>query len=131
MSPYDDKDQGCHDHNCASDVWKDGYLACMCFYQGNASWCDGTKSAYYDNYYKRNGKNPFGDSNQDNRKYNTNISQLDASCRWDWECESGRECYLILGGEILYYSFLGSLNVYTNTSIRILSIKCYQLSFYL
>ena len=38
-------------------------------------WCNGTKSAYYDNYYyyKENGKNPFGDSNQDNRKYNTDF----------------------------------------------------------
>ena len=30
MSPYDNEDQGCHDDNCASDVWKDGCLACMC-----------------------------------------------------------------------------------------------------
>ena len=52
MSSYDDKNQGCHDDDCASDVWKDGCLACMCYNNGNASWFDGTKSAYYDNYWE-------------------------------------------------------------------------------
>ena len=92
MSSYDDKDQGCKDEDCASDVWKDGCLACMCFNQGNASWCDGTKSAYYDNYYKKNGKNPFGDSNRDNRKCKKKVSPKGGSCKWNLQCVGGLEC---------------------------------------
>ena len=43
----------------------------------NASWCDGTKSDYYDDdYFKKNGvENPFGDSNIKNRKCNTVFGQ--------------------------------------------------------
>ena len=73
MSPYDDGKQGCKDEDCASDVCTDGCLACMCFNQGNTSWCDGTKSTYYDNYYEEHGENPFGDSNWSNRKCNTHF----------------------------------------------------------
>ena len=62
---------GCADEDCASDNWKDGCSACMCYKKGNASWCDGTKSAYYDNYFGENGVNPFGDSNRSTRKCNT------------------------------------------------------------
>ena len=95
MSPYDSKDQGCHEKDCASDVWRDGCRACMCYNNGNASWCDRTNSAYYDNYYEEHGKNPFGDSKYSNKKCNTDFSQQDASCRWDWECESGAGCCLV------------------------------------
>ena len=81
-SSYD----GCRDKDCASDRWKDGCLACMCFYD-NDSWCDGTQSAYYDNYYEEHGENPFGDSNWSNRKYNTDFSLKGTSYKWNWECE--------------------------------------------
>ena len=60
----------------------------MCFNNGNALWCDGTKSAYYDSYYEEHGKNPFGDSNPNNRKCNTQFSPKGVSCEWEWECES-------------------------------------------
>ena len=88
MSPYDDRDWGCQDDGCASDVWKDGCEACMCYKRGNDSWCDGTKSAYYDNYYDENGKNPFGDSNQKNRKCNTKFTPIGGSCQRGWECDT-------------------------------------------
>jgi len=83
---------GCHDKDCASDMWKDGCLACMCYNWGNASWCDGTKSGYYDNYFEEHGENPFGDSNRSNRKCNTIFSQQDVSCQSHWECDSGLAC---------------------------------------
>ena len=35
--------RGCKSYVCASDRWKDGCLACMCFNNGNDSWCDGTQ----------------------------------------------------------------------------------------
>ena len=103
MSPYASKDQGCHDGDCASDVWKDGCLGCMCFNQGDASWCDGTKSAYYDNYYKDNQKNPFSDSNQDNRKCVTKFLPREAPCQHDWQCASGLECSFRFGGDMCYH----------------------------
>ena len=86
------KKNACKEEDCASTNWEDGCEACMCFNNGNASWCDGKKSFYYDNYYEENGVNPFGDSNQSNRKCNTIFSKRDVSCTWDWECESGLEC---------------------------------------
>ena len=92
MSPYDSIDQGCHDNDCVCQVWKDGCLACMCFNKGNTLWCDGTQSAYYDNYFEANGVNPFGDSNRSNRKCNTIFSPRYDRCLWDWECESGLYC---------------------------------------
>ena len=48
----------------------------------NASWCDGTKSDYYDDdYFKKNGvENPFGDSNIKNRKCNTVFGQQSSLC---------------------------------------------------
>ena len=83
---------GCQEEECAGTEWVDGCEACMCYNNGNASWCDGTKSTYYDIYYKENGKNPFGDSNRDNRKCNTKFSPKGDSCHFDWECESELEC---------------------------------------
>ena len=71
---------GCDDGNFTSDVWKDGCLACMCYNQGNDSWCNGTKSAYYDIYFDEHKKNPFGDSNQANRHCNTQFSQHGVPC---------------------------------------------------
>ena len=91
MSPFDDEDRNCGEKDCASKEWKDGCEACMCFNKGNASWCDGAQSVYYDVYFEEHGENPFGDSNYSNRKCNTNFSQQDVSCNWDWECESGLE----------------------------------------
>ena len=41
ISRYDET-WGCHDDDCASDVWQDGCEACLCFNSGNASRCDGT-----------------------------------------------------------------------------------------
>ena len=41
----------CKDKDCASANWKDGCEACMCYSNGNASWCDGSKSDYYDDYF--------------------------------------------------------------------------------
>lgn len=71
MSRLDDEKWGCKNDECASDRWTDGCSACMCYNRGNASWCDGMKSDYYDNYFQFHRKNPFGDSNPDNRKCNT------------------------------------------------------------
>ena len=80
-SPYDDKEWGCKTKDCASDRWNDGCEGCICYSLGNASWCDGTKSDYYDNYFKENGENPSGDSNGKNRKCSTIFSQLGVSCQ--------------------------------------------------
>ena len=62
-----DEDNGCKEEDCASTNWEDGCEACMCYNQGNASWCDGTKSAYYDNYFEEHGENPFGDNRRSNK----------------------------------------------------------------
>ena len=88
---------GWRDTDCASTSWEDGCEACMCFNNGNALWCDGTKSSHYDNYYKDNGVNPFGVSNQSNRKCNTNFIPYGAPCQWDWWCESGLVCSIVRG----------------------------------
>jgi len=88
-SSYD----GCRDWDCASDRWEDGCLGCMCYNRGIDAWCDGTQSAYYDNYFEEHGMNPFGDSNHSNRKCNTNFSPTGASCKWNWECEDYDECF--------------------------------------
>ena len=92
-SPYDNEEWGCKSKDCASDRWKDGCEACMCYSYRNASWCDGTDSDYYDNYFEEHGVNPFGDINRSNRKCNTQFSQLDAPCQMYWECEIGLKCH--------------------------------------
>ena len=59
----------CHENDCATPNWEDeGCEARMCYDHGNASRCDGTKSDYYDNFFKEHEVNPFGDSNINNRK---------------------------------------------------------------
>ena len=86
---------GCQTHDCAHPVWSDGCEACMCFNPANAAWCDGLEGDYYDKYFEEHGENPFGDNNRSNRKCNTHFSPVDASCQWNWECESGLAgCYL-------------------------------------
>ena len=65
----------CEENDCAdaSDVdWNDGCAACMCFNQGNGSWCDGTRNDFYDDFYKEHGENPWGDKREENRKCNEN-----------------------------------------------------------
>ena len=92
MGDYNDKEFGCKIASCASDKWLDGCSACMCFNNGNASWCDARQSVYYDVYFDRHGENPFGDSNKSNRKCNTIFSPKEVFCQWDWECEFGLVC---------------------------------------
>merc|ERR1712238_137715 len=84
----------CGDGDCASDMWKDGCLRCMCFNNGNDSWCDGSNSDYYDNYFNKNGENPFGDKNRANRKCNKIFSPMGNSCRFGWECEKNEDCVI-------------------------------------
>ena len=83
---------GCYDNDCAMTNYEDGCEKCMCYNQGNDSWCDETISSFYDDYYKEHGENPFGDSNRSNRKCNPNFSPLLGRCKWDWECEAGLKC---------------------------------------
>ena len=59
---------GCGDKDCADPVWGDGCEACMCFNPGNAAWCDGSRGDDYDNYFKAQGVNPWGDRNVRNQK---------------------------------------------------------------
>ena len=92
MSTLGDVERNCKDKDCASARWIDGCASCMCYNNGNALWCDGIQSDYYDNYYKKNGKNPFSNYYWNSRKCNTHFSQQDVSCEWDWECESGLGC---------------------------------------
>ena len=61
---------------------------CMCQNHGNACWYDGTKSAYYDNYFMENRESLFGDINWSNRKYNTTFSTGCFLPMWFWECGS-------------------------------------------
>ena len=100
MSRLDDEQWGCKEEHCASDIWKDGCEACMCYNLGNASRCDGSKSAYYDNYFIENEENPFGDSNRRNRKCNIIFSLQDDPCDWDWECGRGSLCGYINNGTL-------------------------------
>ena len=100
----------CKNLDCASDMWEDGCLACMCYNTGNASWCDGSKSVYYDVYFDEHGVNPFGDSRRENRKCNTDFGQENFSCRQSWECDSELECCFgsgkcCRGSDNHYYSF--------------------------
>ena len=44
---------------------RDGYVVCTCYYNGNASWCDGMNRAQYDNYNDENRAKSFGNSNLD------------------------------------------------------------------
>ena len=74
---------------CANAVWMDGCKACMCFNEGNAAWCDGYRGDYYDNYFKANGVNPWGDTNWRNRKCNTEFKPLNERCGQAWQCASG------------------------------------------
>jgi len=109
--------EGCKEKDCASTNWEDGCAACMCFNQGNASWCDGTQSAYYDNYFEEHGKNPFGDSNRSNRKCNTNFSPKGAPCKYNWECEGGPDqayCYFD-GPDDYDYNFVPTYNLYCDS----------------
>jgi len=79
---------GCGDNDCANLAWADGCEACMCFNNGNASWCDGSKgdyydnhiTDYYDNYFMEHGKNPWGDTNWRNRKCNTQFRKKRLEC---------------------------------------------------
>ena len=89
MSNFGKKGRGCRTCDCASTNLEDGCKACMCYNNGNASWCDGTKSAYYDYYFQEHKQNPFGDSKKENRKCNRNFSPKDASCQRTWECVEG------------------------------------------
>lgn len=79
----------CVNENCAIDEYKDGCAACMCYKAGNGSWCDGTKGDYYDKYFKANGKNPWGDKREENRKCNTDFQGYFQPCSWNWQCETG------------------------------------------
>ena len=57
--------------SCATDMWRDGCKACMCYNPGNVAWCDGFEGHYYDNYFRAHGENPWGDDKWENRKCNT------------------------------------------------------------
>ena len=81
---------------------KDRCLSCMCFNQGNASWCDGKKSAYYDTYFERHAENPCGDSNWSSRKCNTQFPLIVFPCQWEWECEQpGCHLEYVFGGRYM------------------------------
>jgi hypothetical protein len=82
----------CKDKECARIWWRDGCKACMCFNHGNASWCDDTRGDYYDNYFKANGVNPWGDDKVENRKCNTEFLPKEAKCEEDWQCGPGLKC---------------------------------------
>ena len=90
---YDDWEWGCHTNDCVMEVYKDGCSACMCYKHGGDSWCDGTKNAYYDDYYEKHNENPFGDSDRANRKCNTNFSYYGGPCnRGLWQCPGWMRC---------------------------------------
>ena len=59
----------------------------MCYNQRNDSWCDGRRSGYYDDYFNKNGENPFGDIDPANRKCNTCHLPTGISCTFSWQCE--------------------------------------------
>jgi hypothetical protein len=88
--------KGCEDNNCARPMWTDGCEACMCFEPyTNVSWCDGSRSAYYDKYFEEHGKNPWGDTNVRNRKCNTDFRGYPAACdgdAWHWQCGKEEIC---------------------------------------
>ena len=104
--PMNRDSNGCEDEDRTSDVWKDGCAACMCLKKGNASWCDGAQSVYYDVYFEEHGKNPFGDTNYSNRKCNTKFSQEFDVCRYDWECGDG-----LIGCFVVYADLINKNNV--------------------
>ena len=83
---------GCHDEDCAADNFLDGCKACMCFNNGNPTWCDGTRNEYYDEYYNEHGENPWGDGIRENRKCNTFFGDGNFLCNSDWQCKRGSSC---------------------------------------
>ena len=79
----------CKEFDCATESnvnWSDGCAACKCYDHRNDSWCDGRWSIYYDSYWKRNGKNPWGDPKWENRKCNKNFPIAGNPCGKDWKC---------------------------------------------
>ena len=83
---------GCKNKDCAADNWLDGCKACMCFNNGNPTWCDGTRNEYYDNYFDQHGENPWGDRKRENRKCNTFFGEEDFKCNRSWQCKRGSTC---------------------------------------
>jgi hypothetical protein len=85
--------ENCNDKNCAHPMWADGCEACMCYNNGNAAWCDGSRGHFYDKYFEEHGENPWGDTNVRNRKCNIEFNQLEQDCTQDWNCGKGMKCY--------------------------------------
>ena len=82
---------GCKDNDCATESeWKDGCAKCLCYENGNESWCDGRNNAQndFDWWLKE------GDPEYKNRKCNTTYSfnDFDFTCHHDWQCDKGYEC---------------------------------------
>jgi len=80
---------GCKNEDCAAENFVDGCKACMCFNNGNPSWCDGTRNEYYDTYFDQHGENPRGDRKRANRKCNTLFGDEGSKCNSDWQCQKG------------------------------------------
>ena len=84
---------GCHNEDCAADNFLDGCKACMCFNNGNPSWCDGTRNEFYDTYFDQHGANPWGDRDRKNRKCNTLFRDPGSKCNSVWQCKNKK--YLV------------------------------------
>jgi len=84
---------GCKDEDCAAENFVDGCKACMCFNNGNPSWCDGTRNEFYDTYFDQHGANPWGDRDRKNRKCNTLFRDPGSKCNSVWQCKNKK--YLV------------------------------------
>ena len=97
-----DKGNGCEDNDCADTDWLDGCEACMCFNNGNAAWCDGTRGDFYDKYFEEHGDNPWGDRNVRNRKCNTEFLPEMHKCLASWQCATGLWCVAVSNDDTMY-----------------------------
>ena len=85
------ENRGCKDNDCADSSWStDGCRDCMCYKQGNNSWCDG--DSFYDRYFDQNKVTPWGDSTYENKKCNPEFKKEGDSCEHDWQCDKGLNC---------------------------------------
>ena len=50
------------------------------------------RNDYYDDYWKTNKVNPWGDSKWENRKCNTTFLPKEAECEQHWQCDYGLRC---------------------------------------
>jgi len=79
----------CRDDYCAHTEWEDGCEKCLCYKNGNRSWCDGTNSAQIDKEWESKKEDPNYKNRKCNTIYSFNEFGLTSTfpCYHNWQCE--------------------------------------------